>query len=78
MPVLSNPDVKKHLEELNQKCYIVTIDKASNNFTFPCRRYCRLLAEVSHIKIKVRHQHIHKLKHLRRSLLKLTSNIENI
>ena len=52
MPVLSNPDVKKHLKELNQKFYIVTIDKASNNFTFPCRRYCKLLAEVSHNKNK--------------------------
>ena len=32
-PVLSDPDVKKHLEELHRKFVLVTIDKASNNFT---------------------------------------------
>ena len=33
-PVLSAPDVKKHLKELYQKIVIFTIVKALNNFTF--------------------------------------------
>ena len=46
---LSNPDVKKHLEELHRKSLNVTIDKGSNNFAFICRKYYifKLLAEVS-------------------------------
>ena len=48
MKLMSEPDVKKHLEELHQKFVIVTINKASNNFAFICRKYCisKLLAEV--------------------------------
>ena len=37
-PVLSDQDVKRHLEKLYPKFAIVTIDKASNNFTFICRK----------------------------------------
>ena len=33
-PVLSDPDVKKLLEELHRKFVIVTIRKASKNFEF--------------------------------------------
>ena len=48
-PILSDPDVKKHLEELHRQFFIVTIDKASNNFAVICRRYyiSKLLVEVS-------------------------------
>ena len=52
-PVLSAPDVKKHQEELHRKFLIVTIDKASSNFLFICRKYyiSKPLAEVSPIEI---------------------------
>ena len=48
-PVLSDPDVKKHLEDLHRKFVIVTIDKASNNFAFIFRNYyiSKLFAEFS-------------------------------
>ena len=48
-PVLSNPDVTKHLEELYPKFTIVTFDKASSNFAFIYRKcyISKLLAEVS-------------------------------
>ena len=36
--MLSDPDVKKHLEEFHQKIVIITIDKASNNFLFIFRK----------------------------------------
>ena len=42
-PVLSDPDVKKHLKELHEKLVIVTIDKASNSFALICRQYYILL-----------------------------------
>ena len=53
-PVLCDPDVKKHLEELHRKFAFVTIDKASNNFAFTYRKYyiSKLLAEVSPNKNK--------------------------
>ena len=35
-PVLSDRDVKKHLQELHRK-FVVTIDKTSNNFAFISR-----------------------------------------
>ena len=38
-PVLINPDVKKYLEELHPKFFIVATDKASNKFEFICRKY---------------------------------------
>ena len=38
-PVLSDPDVKKHQKELHRKIVIVTINKASNNFAFICRKH---------------------------------------
>ena len=46
-PVPSNPDVKKHLEELHRKFVIITIDKVSN-FALICRKYyiSKLSAEV--------------------------------
>ena len=74
--VLRNPYVKKHLEELHRKFVIVTIDKASNNFAFICRKYYipKLLAEVSLNKIKIENQPIHKHNGLRRKLLKVTTN----
>ena len=37
--VLSDPDVKKHLEELHRKFAIVTIYKASSNFACIFRKY---------------------------------------
>ena len=37
-PALSDPDVKRHLEEPHRKFVIVTIDKPSNNFLFICRK----------------------------------------
>ena len=45
-PVLSDPDLKKHLEVLHRKFVIVTIDKA-NNFASMCVKYyiSKLLAE---------------------------------
>ena len=50
--VLSDPDVKKHLEGLHVQFVIVTIDKASNNFAFICSKYniSKLLADVSRNK----------------------------
>ena len=47
--VMSDSDVKKHLEKLHQKFFFVTIIKTSNNFAFMCRKYyiSKLLAEVS-------------------------------
>ena len=47
--VMSDPDVKKHLEKLHQKFVFVTINKTSNNFAFMWRKYyiSKLLAEVS-------------------------------
>ena len=48
-PVMSDPDVKKNLEELHQKNFIITIDKVSKNLAFLCRKFfiSKLLAEVS-------------------------------
>ena len=48
-PVMSDPDVKKNLEELHQKIFIITIDKVSKNLAFLCRKFfiSKLLAEVS-------------------------------
>ena len=48
-PVLSDPDAKKHLEELHRKFVTVTIDKAYNNFVFIYRKHyiSKQLAEVS-------------------------------
>ena len=48
-PVMSDPGVKKLLEELHQKFVVITIDKASNNFAFTCRKYfiSKLVEEVS-------------------------------
>ena len=53
-PVLSDPDVKKHQKELHRKIVIVTINKASNNFAFICRKYyiSKQLAEGSPNKTK--------------------------
>ena len=53
-PVLSNPDVKKHLEKLLRIFVIVTTDEASKNFAFTCRKYyiSKLFADVSHKKNK--------------------------
>ena len=75
-PVLSDPDVKKHLEELNRKFVIPTIDKASNNFAFICRKYyiSKLLVETSPNKNRGS-TYSHKHKSLRKKLLKVTSNI---
>ena len=39
-PVLSDPDVKNYLEELDQKFVIVITDKTSNNFAFICINNC--------------------------------------
>ena len=49
IPVLICPDVKMHVEKLHWKFFIVTIDKASDNFVFICRKYCifKVLAEVT-------------------------------
>ena len=68
-PVLSDPDVKKCLEELHRKFVIVTIDRSSNSFRFICRKYyiSTLLAKFLQIKIKIQHQHIHKHKILTRN-----------
>ena len=51
---LSDPDVKRHLEEVCEKFAIVTIDKASSNFAFICRKcyISKLLADVSPNKYK--------------------------
>ena len=51
---LSNPNIKKYLEELHLKFVIVTIDKASSNLAFICRKYyiSNLLAVVSPNKNK--------------------------
>ena len=53
--IISDPHVKKHTEELHQKFVIVTINKASNNFAFICRKYyiSKLLAEVFQNQIKL-------------------------
>ena len=74
-PELSDPDVKKHLDKLHRKFVIFTIGKASNNFSFICRKYCisKLLTEVSP-NDKTKSQHIHKHKRLWRNSLKLTWN----
>ena len=52
--ILTDPDVKKHLEEVCEKFAIVTIDKASSNFAFICRKcyISKLLADVSPNKYK--------------------------
>ena len=52
--VLTDPDVKKHLEEVCEKFAIGTIDKASSNFAFICRKcyISKLLADVSPNKYK--------------------------
>ena len=49
IPVLIYSDVKMHLEKLHWKFVIVTIDKASDNFGFICRKYYifKLFAEVT-------------------------------
>ena len=51
---MSEPDVKKHLEEIHGKFVIITSDKASNKFVFICRKYyiSKLLADVSPNKNK--------------------------
>ena len=36
--VLSDPDVKKHLEKLHRNFVTANIDKVSNNFAFICRK----------------------------------------
>ena len=48
-PVMSDPDVKKHVEELPRKFAFVTIGKVSNSFAFICRKcdISKLLAEFS-------------------------------
>ena len=47
-PVLCQPDVKSYLELLHKKFVIVTIDKASNNFAFICKKFyiSKLLSEL--------------------------------
>ena len=76
--MLSDPDVKKHLEEFHQKIVIITIDKASNNFLFIFRKcyVSKLLTEFSPNKKKPTTQQpsIQKHKSLKRNLLKLTLN----
>ena len=73
-PVLSDPDVKKHLEELHWKFAIVMfikhqaiLDLSLENIIFPEQKFLQ-------IKIKIQHHCIHKHKNPRRNLLKLTSN----
>ena len=53
-PLLSDPDVKKHLEGLYQKFVIVTIYKASNYFIFIYTKYCisKQLVDISPNKNK--------------------------
>ena len=48
-PTLKDPDVISYLENLQRKFVIVTIDKASNNFAFICKKFyvSKLLSEVS-------------------------------
>ena len=47
-PVLSNPDVKNHPEELHWNFVIAIIDKVAINFGFVCTKYYtfKLLEEV--------------------------------
>lgn len=47
-PVLKDPNVMDDVKELQKKFVIVTIDKASNNFAFICKKIYvdRLLTEV--------------------------------
>ena len=49
-PVLCDIEVKNYLAELHQRFVIVTVDKASNNFAFICRKYyiSKLLSEVGY------------------------------
>ena len=51
---MTDPDVKRHLEEVCEKFAIVTIDKASSNFAFICTKFyiSKLLAGVSPNKYK--------------------------
>ena len=46
---MSDPDVKKHVEELPRKFAFVTIGKVSNSFAFICRKcdISKLLADFS-------------------------------
>ena len=37
--ILSDPDVVKELSRLHENFVIVSADKASNNYTFVCKRY---------------------------------------
>ena len=47
-PVLSDPDIKNHLEELRGKFVTVTIDKTSNKFVFICRKlHCQAISSFS-------------------------------
>ena len=77
-PVLSDPDVKKHLEELHWKFVIVTMDKVSNNSAFIRRKYSisKLLAEVSPNKNESSTSTYSLTQKSKEKLLKLTSNAE--
>ena len=75
-PVSSEPDVKKHLEEVHRKFAIVMfikhqaiLDLSLENIIFPEHKQKYL-----QIKMKIQHHCIHKHKNPRRNLLKLTSN----
>ena len=48
-PILKDPDVRAYLKDLQKKFVIVTVDKASNNFAFICKRFyvSRTLKEIT-------------------------------
>ena len=39
-PVLQDEEIRQYLKYIQTKLYIVPIDKASNNFSFVCRKFC--------------------------------------
>ena len=39
-PVLQDEEVRQYLKYIQTKFYIVPIDKASNNFSFVCKKFC--------------------------------------
>ena len=39
-PVLQDEEIRQYLKYIQTILYIVPIDKASNNFSFVCRKFC--------------------------------------
>ena len=74
--VMSDLNVKKHVEKLHRKYFNVTVDKASSKFVFICTKYyiSKILAEVSPNKNKNSSSTYSGIQNSRGKLLKLTSN----